>query len=227
MKNHMQSVFGLAVVVQAGLLAATASAQVTWTSSVAPAPTYSSTLDFDEAGGPTGLPIAPGALTSRGVSIATGNEGCNVASGNVLLGTTFLPANNQAISSSYLDFTFSQDMNAFSVQFWESAPNASPFGSGGARIDLFNHGAYVDSLFITNPFWQSNLGQAGTLPTWFNVVGAPGQVWDQVVFNGFGNPFGSDVAAVDNMSWNSVPTPGAVALLGLGVLGAGRRRRSI
>lgn len=229
MKNALRSVAAVAIVAQAGLLASTASAQYTWTGSVAPAPTYSNTLNFDEAPLPAGAPgvVASNAYVSRGVSAMNwiGGGGVLVNSGNTVFGTTFMPTNNQAVSNAYIEFYFAQDVNQFSAQFWDSAPNASPTGSGGARIDLYNNGVMVNNFFISNPFWTSNIGVAGTLPTWFNVVTAPGVVFDQVVFNGFGLNFGDDNLAVDNLSWNTVPTPGAAALLGMGGLFAGRRRR--
>ena len=228
MKNSVRCAVAVALAAQAGLLVSTASAQATWTASVAPAPTYANTLNFDEAPLPAGVPgvVASNAYAGRGVSAINWlyGSGVLVNSGNTAFGTTFLPANNQALSNAYIEFYFSQDVTAFSAQFWDSAPNAG-FSGGGARIDISNNGVIIDSYFISNPFWTSNIPAAGSLPTWFNVVANPGVVFDQVTFNGFGANYGDDSLAVDNMSWTTVPTPGAAALLGVGGLVGLRRRR--
>lgn len=227
MKNSMRFVVAAAVSAQAGLLATSANAQIVWTSTptATPAPAYANTLNFDEAPIPAGVPgpVASNAYASRGVTSLTGNSAISVGNGNTLTGWTFLPTGNQAVASSYMSFQFAYDLTAFSVQFWESAPNFSPVGGGGARIDLYDNGSNVGSLFINNPFWQSNTNVIATLPTWFNAVATGGIVFDRVDFSGFGNPFGSDVAVVDNLSW--VPTPGAAAMLGVAGVASLRRRR--
>lgn len=227
MKNSLRSVIAIAVAAQAAVLCASANAQIAWTATptATPAPTYANTLNFDEAPLPanagTQTPIASNAYASRGVTSITSNGGVIVNNGNVP-GWTFFPAGNQATASSYIAVQFAYDITSFSAQFWESAPN-SGFNGGGARIDLYDNGTVVGSHFITNPFWQGNLNVIATLPTWFNAVATGGVVFDRVEFLGFGNPFGSDTAAIDNLSW--VPSPGAAALLGMGGLFAGRRRR--
>jgi hypothetical protein len=227
MKHPIRSIVALAVAAPVCVLATSASAQITWTSTptATPAPTYANTLNFDEAPLPAGVPgpIAANAYASRGVSSISSNDAVSVGNGNALTGWTFFPTGNQAVASSFISVQFAYDITAFSVQFWESAPNFNPINGGGARIDLLDNGNVVGQLFINNPFWQSNTGVIATLPTWFNAVAANGVVFDRVDFNGFGNPFGSDMAAIDNLSW--VPSPGAAALLGIGGLFAGRRRR--
>ena len=221
----MKNLSTIVITATVAALAASAGAQVTWTATATgtPAPTYAHTLNFDEAPLPAGVPglIAPDTYASRGVTSITSEGGVVVQNGNTL-GWTFFPSGNQALASSYISVQFAYDITSFSAQFWESAPNAN-FSGGGARIDLYDNGVMVSNFFINNPFWQSNTGQIGTLATWFNAVAADGVVFDRVDFNGFGNPFGSDTAAIDNLSW--VPSPGAAALLGMGGLFAGRRRR--
>jgi hypothetical protein len=207
--------------VAAAAIVSTAGAQVTWTSTVAPAPTYANGLNFDEAPLPAGVPgpVSSNAYAAYGVTSITSNSPVSVLNGNSL-GWTFFPSGNQAMGSNVIALQFAYNLTALSVQFWESAPNFSPIGGGGARIDLYQGNSLVSSFFINNPFWQGN--PAATLPTWFNVVADPGVTFNHVEFNGFSSTL-SDTAAIDNLSW--VPTPGAAALLGVAGLGAARRRR--
>ncbi|MFT3683384.1 MAG: hypothetical protein QM783_00425 [Phycisphaerales bacterium] len=217
----MKSVSFAVLAAAAAAIASTAHAQVTWTSSVAPAPTYATGLNFDETPLPAGVPgnVAANAYAAYGVTSITSNSAVSVLNGNSQ-GWTFFPSGNQAMGANVIALQFAYNLTALSVQFWESAPNFSPIGSGGASIDLYQGNTLVSSLFISNPFWQGN--PAATLPTWFNVVANPGVTFNHVEFNGFSSTL-SDTAAIDNLSW--VPSPGAAGLLGLAGLAASRRRR--
>lgn len=96
-----------------------------------------------------------------------------------------------------------------------SLQTPSPLG-GGALIAVYDDGAEVGSLIVNPVFFP---GEAGT---WFDITTGGGMVFDEVRFLGFGF---SPASYVDNLTWNAVPAPGSVALLGLGGAFASRRRR--
>ena len=78
----------------------------------------------------------------------------------------------------------------------------SPEGSGSIDGTVFN------------PAW------GGIGDTWFNITATGGDSFSHIVIAGMG--FFPETF-VDNLSWNTVPAPGAIALLGLGLV-RGRRR---
>lgn len=221
MKNSLRCAVAVALVAQAGLLATTASAQFTWTSSTTSVPTYINTLNFDEAPLPAGAPglVAANAYVSRGVSLVTGWGNPGIIAGPV---NNFFPGavpagnGNQGWYDNNLELTFSTAQTALSVQFWSNAPTAS-FSGGGGRITLFSGNTEVGALFINNPHWGTD-----TTASWFNAVATGSATFDRVVFDAFSSNLDREVA-IDNVSW--APTPGAGAALGLGGLMALRRRR--
>jgi len=206
----------------AAAAACTANAQVTWTASVAAAPTYATGLNFDETPLPPTVPgvVPANAYASRGVTSITSNSAVNVRNGNAPLGVSFLPAGNQAYGANVIVLQFAYNLTAISAQFWESAPTFNPISGGGARIDLYNNNTLVSSYFFNDPYWSNN--NPATTPTWFNAVCNPGVVFNHVEFNGFSSTL-SDTAVIDNLSW--VPTPSAAGLMGVAGLAALRRRR--
>ena len=92
------------------------------------------------------------------------------------------------------------------------------FSGGGASIDFYNGNTYIDSIFVSNPHWGND-----TTATWFNAVATGLTTFNHVEISGHNDIFASDIVVIDNVSW--APTPGAAAVLGLGGLFAGRRRR--
>jgi hypothetical protein len=196
-------------------LASVASAGITFTRSAAAAPTYSTTLTFDEVGGPTGA-VSGNEWQSIGLSSLVGGAAQSVDAVNATPGFGWLGTGN-VFSGPFGAFaTFSNDLTALSAQYWDTSGPASPFG-GGAGIIVLNDGVEVGFYGAFTP----TFGPGGQ--TWFNIVATDGSVFDEVRFVGFGFP--AD-AFIDNLSWESIPSPGALALFGFGALASSRRRRS-
>ena len=120
-------------------------------------------------------------------------------------GPQFLGFNGGSYQASML---FDTQVNAFQLD--ASRSNGSSDGDT-FTVDGYLNGGLVDSVTITF------LG----LNEWSTVF-LNGNI-DEVVMYGNGSsfhPFG-----VDNIAWRAVPTPSTMALLGIGGLLAGRRRR--
>jgi len=193
-------------------MADTASAAVNIANTLAQAPTYSTTLTFDEAGGPTGL-VAPNSFAALGISsIVGGSQNLNVANGTSFY--PWAPSNRVGYGNFGIHINFSTDLTEFSAQVWDNGGNPGPFG--GLYFNLRDNGVLVGSGAFSGPF-------GGVGNTWFNITTTAGTVFDEISFGG--NAFGFPETMVDNMSWNAVPAPGALALLGLAGMVGSRRRR--
>jgi hypothetical protein len=210
MKNFAFLAFSAAT---CGVMAMSASAAVVSSNTAAPAPTYATTLNFDEVGGPTGS-VAPNAYSAIGItSIQGGSADLQVAPGTAFF--PWAPSSNVGYGNFGIHIQFANDVTSFSAQVWDNGGNVSPFG--GLYFNFFNNGVAVGSAGFNGPF-------GGIGNTWFNFTTTAGTVFDEVSFGG--NAFGFPETMVDNMSWNAVPAPGCLALLGLaGFTGLGRRRR--
>ena len=198
----------------AAAVATQANAAYTLTQTAAPAPTYSTTLNFDEPGQATG--VLPANYWQPGFGVTDLNAGDSVPfvdNLNSLFGYPWLPNNNSFYGNFGVFVTLDSPVDAFSVQAWDPSGAPSPFG-GGMGIFVFNNGVEVANGFYT-PAW------AGVGSSWFNIVATGGMEFDEVRILGFG--FGP-TTIVDNLSWNTVPTPGALALFGLAGVFARRRR---
>ena len=110
--------------------------------------------------------------------------------------------------------TFDNDLDGFSSRVWDPSGAPSPFG-GGFGVFVFDDGVEVGSYFGT-PAW------GGLGDEWINVTATGGMKFDEVRILGFG--FGP-TTLVDDLSWNVVPAPASVGLLGLAAIGGMRRRR--
>jgi len=207
----------LVAIVAGTCLAGAAQAAVT-ISSVAVLPTYGTTLNFDEVGGPTGVlpppPFQPW-LPSHGLSVISGEGARAVGQVNLNPGFGWLGTGNVFFGPFGIFMTFSQPIQSLSFQYWDASGPGGPFG-GGALILVGNENNPDAFLSLSNPAF----GGVGN-PN-FNITTTGGSTFTEVRLVGFG--FTPD-AYMDNLSWN-VPAPGAAALLGMGGLSMIRRRRA-
>ena len=209
MKDYLHASCLVAVFSMANI----ASAAITVTQQAGPAPTYGTTLNFDELGGPTGPNVPGNSWTGIGITSLISGEGSNFV-GNLSGDFPWLPNNNVYAAPFGAFINYANDLSALSVQAWDPSGPPSPFG-GGLGVFVFDDGVEVGSGFFT-PAW------GGVGNTWYNITTTGGSKFDEVRILGFGF---SPTTYVDNLSWNVVPAPGAFALLGLaGLVGCGRRR---
>lgn len=199
-------------------LAGTAQAAITITYSTTVAPTYENLITFDEPTTPQGT-IPTTHFASMGITMDSGVGGGPFVGPGAAFGGPALGADNQWVGAAFGAFmTFDSPITHFSAQ-WHDSSGAANFMGGGARIFAFLDGVQVADLFINVPTRPTNV----TGPSWINIVGTDGMVFDDVRLLGFGNP--SPTGYVDDISW-TVPAPSAGMLLGLGGLAASRRRRA-
>ncbi len=197
------------------LLAGSAHASISVTQG-ASGTTYTTTLNFDEAGGPVGDGLASDAFSSYGLaSLESGDGNARVGNFDASTGGWGLGGNSNSFTGNFGVFmTFDSDLTSLSFQAWDPSGPPSPFG-GGLQVFIFNDGAQIES-HAANPAW------GGIGDTWFDISADAGMVFDEVRVLGFGF---DPTTYVDDISWNAVPTPGALATLGLsGVLCVRRRR---
>lgn len=189
---------------------------VTVVQQAAPAPTYSTTLNFDEPGGPAaGSSAALNAWSaSHSITVADAGVGGGVFIDNFNAAIPWLPNNNTAYGAFGLFWTFGVDMTEMSFQAWDTSGPPSPFG-GGMGVGLFNDGVEV-GFIVFEPAW------GGIGNTWYNITTDGGSVFDEVRVLGFGF---SPETFMDNMSWNAVPGPGGLAMIAVTGLLRSRRRR--
>ncbi len=219
----MHAALNNALVVSGALLVAgAATAGYDIAQSATPGPVYSTTLNFDEAGGPTGT-VATNSWASLGLTSMASGSGDGFVD-NFSGFAPWVGPGNAFFGSFGVFMNFSTDLTAMSVDVWDSAGVPSPFG-GGLNVILFNDGVQV---------WDINLQNGGgpfdpiATPAWgglgdqsFHITTSGGMVFDEVRILGFGFPYET---FVDNISWNAVPAPGSVALFGLAALVTRRRR---
>lgn len=176
------------------------------------APTYSTTLNFNEPGQPTGSVSPSYWQAGYGVTIAAGDGNPIVNDWSAVYGP-WLGTGNSLFGNFGVFMTFDNDVTEFSGQVWDPSGPPTPISGGMAVVALLD-GAEVAFTVVT-PAWGTDAG------SWFNIVGTGGSTFDELRFVGFGF---TPETFVDNLSWTAVPTPGAIAILGLAGL-AGRRRR--
>lgn len=184
------------------------------------APTYGTTLNFDEPGTPTGT-VPTDTWLGLGITEMQAGDGNPVV--DTFGGTPWVGGGTNAFFGNFGVFmTFDTDLTEMSLQVWDPSGPPSFFG-GGLNVVLFDDGVEVWSigtqsggLTIAEPAW------GGLGDSWFNITTDGGMVFDEVRILGFGF---TPTTYVDDISWNAIPSPGALALLGLaGFCGRGRRR---
>jgi hypothetical protein len=176
------------------------------------APTYGTVLTFDEPGDATGS-IASNAYASYGINELISGTGAAFVGDNTA-GQPWVGTGNSVGGAFGLFMMFDEDLTEMSFQAWDPSGAPSPFG-GGMGVVLFNDGVEV-SFTVYEPAW------GGIGDEWYDITTTGGMVFDEVRVLGFGNP--GPTTYMDNMSWNTVPAPGALALLAVGGM-LGRRRR--
>ncbi len=177
--------------------------------------TYGTTLDFDEVGGPIGSGIANNAWAGIGLADMAAGDGNNFVGDNAAIFSAPWIGSGLSFYGNFGVFMqFDSDLTNFSGQFWDPSGAPSPFG-GGMSVFVFDEGVQVASLSVT-PSW------GGVGDEWIDISSSGGMVFDEIRVLGFGN---DPSTYMDNASWNGVPTPSSMALLGLGGFAATRRRR--
>jgi len=174
----------------------------------ASAPTFSEAITFDEAGTPTGL-VPSNYWASQGITITDGSNP-SVPVGNVNGMFPWVDNSNVADGSSFgLFLTFAPNATEVSFQLWSSAGAPGPFGG----LYIYANDQFVNSF---TPAW------GGTGDTWYTVSTTDGSEITSLAIIGGG--IFPPAVFMDNLSWNQIPAPGALALLGLALAGTRRRR---
>jgi hypothetical protein len=185
------------------------------------APTYGTTLNFDEPGGPTGV-VSTDAWLSLGIaSLQAGDLVPQVDNWDATFGGGggWLGGGTNSFYGNFgVLINFDSDITELSLQAWDpSGPPAGPFG--GLNLALYDDGLLVAEIGFLSP---ATPAWGGVGDSWFNITTDGGSLFDEVRVFGLGF---TPTTFVDDLSWNAIPAPGALALLGLaGVCGRGRRR---
>jgi hypothetical protein len=181
------------------------------------------TITFDEPGVPTGA--ADPLLfyqSSNGAVVSSLNTGSGaVGDWNTLYNMNAGLGNlgNSYIGGFGVRIDFNKPVDELSFQGWADGG----LFQGGMSVFLLDASDNV----IHNAFFSGSVAygsNAGSEKEWYNVVATAGDYFDAVVF--YNPSFSSFSTFTDNISWNNVPAPGAMALLGLAGVAARRRRRS-
>ena len=176
--------------------------------------TYSTTLNFDEAGGPTGPGIANNAWAGLGLADMAAGDGNNFVGDNAGIFGPWIGSGNSFFGNFGIFMTFDSDLTNFSGQFWDPSGPPGPIG-GGLGVFVFDDGVEVANAFLT-PSW------GGVGDEWIDISATGGMAFDEIRVLGFGF---DPTTFADNLSWNAVPAPSSMALLGLSSFVASRRRR--
>lgn len=194
------------------LTASLAAGDITITQSGAAGATYATTLNFDESGGPTGV-VAPDSWAGIGLADMQAGDGTPIVDDWGSIVGPWIGDGNSFFGNFGVFMTFGDDLTNFSGQVWDPS-GAPPFG--GAGIFVFDNGVEVTNMFI-EPAW------GGIGDSWIDISATDGMVFDEIRILGFGF---DPSTFVDNLSWNSVPAPGSLAILGCGGMMFSRRRRA-
>ncbi len=190
-------------------------ANATVTISQAAMPTaYSTSLNFDEPGGPTGVGLPSDAFLANGITALNAGDGNNVVQDNTA-GQPWVGTGNSFFGNFGVFATFANDLTEFSANVWDPSGPPGPIG-GGLGVFVFDDGVEVASAFL-EPAW-GGLG----LPA-IDVTTSGGMVFDEVRMLGFGF---DPTTYADDLSWNVVPEPSSSTLIFcLALVGWFARRR--
>ena len=122
---------------------------------------------------------------------------------------------NQLNGGTMIQMLFDTPVTEITWQGWADGPSGLP--RGGIFVLMF-----LDEIQVG--FYNGDAAFGGLGDEWFNAVADAGDAFDEIVFL---NPsLHSLNTYVDNITWNAVPSPGPLALLGVAGLLGGRRRRA-
>jgi hypothetical protein len=120
-----------------------------------------------------------------------------------------------ALSTVTMDLDEMADFASLEMAYYENGP----WGGIVYHLDAYNSGSVVAS----DSFSISDLGGRDNIA--FATLSVGGVEFDSLrLYATFGNDFSGPRILVDNLTINTVPAPGALALLGMGGLAARRRR---
>jgi hypothetical protein len=200
----------------AGIASSPSMASVIVAQQAGPAPTYATTLNFDEPGGPTGANVPNNSWNNAPwnlQSFMSGDQFANFVGNN----SGFTNQGTNSYAGPYGVFVkFSQDVTSMSFQSWDDSGPASPFG-GGMAVYLLNNGDEFNPVFAD--VYTPAYGGLGN--SWFNITTSGGTVFDEIRI--LGNGF-FPTTYVDNLSWTSVPEPASLSFLMIGCAGLIIRR---
>lgn len=177
------------------------------------APTYGTTLNFDEVGGPTGATALDAWQSSHGVTEMQAGDGAPFVADFTTGPEPWIGTGNAFFGNFGVFMKFDNNLTEMSLEVWDPAGPPGPFG-GGMGVFLFDDGVEVGNYF-GEPAW------GGLGDSWVNIVADGGMVFDEVRVLGYGFP---NTTYADNLSWNVVPEPTSLLLIGLGGLALLRRR---
>ena len=106
--------------------------------------TYSTTLNFDELGGPTGA-VSTDAWAALGVTELQSGDGAPSVGDNSGAGP-WIGTSNSFFGNFGIFMTFDSDLTNFSAQIWDPSGPGSFFGGGMIGV-AFNDGVEVGSFF--------------------------------------------------------------------------------
>ncbi len=195
-------------------ITAGANAAITISQTAAAAPTYGTTLNFDEPGTPTGLVPQNYWQSSHGITIHDGVNGPNTVVDDFTDVYPWVGTGNSNLGTFGVYLHFDQDVTSLSFQAWDPSGAPSPFGGGMVVAVVDENYNMIEGASFTGAW-------GGVGKTWINLTTTGASVIRHVViFNNSFDPY----TWVDNLSWNTVPGPGGLAMFGLALLGRGRRR---
>jgi MYXO-CTERM domain-containing protein len=186
----------------------------------AQAPTYSTVLDLNAAGSPTGTVSSTFWTATLGVTVHTGQGGSTVTVNDFSGTYPWVNSGNQFLGNFGLNLDFATPISSLSFQAWDS--NGAPGPIGGGFFVSLTTGALGGGTQLAGQGFTGAWGGLGN--TWYNITTTGGSTFQHVTI--FNNGF-DQFDYISHVSWQTAPAPGALTLLGFaGVVGVRRRRRA-